>query len=86
MLVSPAVDTFRYPNAWDTDLRVARAFAFSTVNIRLIGDVFNVLNANTALLRNNSLGGVNNATPASFNTLSQNVTPRVLRLGLVVGF
>ena len=86
VLVSPAIDTFRYPNAWDTDLRVARNFAFSTVNLRLIGDVFNVLNANTALLRNNSLGGTNNTTPASFNTLSQNVTPRVLRLGLVVGF
>ena len=80
VLVSPQVDSFRYPNAWDTDVRVAREFAIQTVKIRLMGDLFNVFNANTALLRVNNIGASN------FNALSQNVTPRVLRLGLTVGF
>ena len=80
VLVSPEVDTFRYPNAWDTDVRVEREFAIQTVKIRLMGDLFNVFNANTALLRVNNIGASN------FNALSQNVTPRVLRLGLTVGF
>ena len=86
VLVTPEVDTFRYPNPWDTDLRVARQFTFQALKLRLMADVFNVFNGNAALLRNNSLGGTNNVTPASFNTLSQNVTPRIVRLGLVVGF
>src|SRR5262245_10537613 len=80
VLVSPEVDSFRYPNTWDTDLRVAREFAFQTLKVRLIADVFNVFNANTALLRVNNIGATN------FNALSQNVTPRIVRLGLVVGF
>ena len=80
MLVSPEVDSFRYPNTWDTDLRVAKEFRFQQVKVRLIGDVFNVFNANTALLRVNNLGATN------FNALSQNVTPRIVRLGLIVGF
>jgi hypothetical protein len=42
--------------------------------------VFNLLNANTALVR------VNNVTSTTFNVITQNMTPRVLRLGLVVGF
>jgi hypothetical protein len=86
VLVSPEVDTFRYPNAWDTDLRVARQFTFQALKVRVMADVFNVFNGNAALLRINSLGGTNNVTPPSFNTLSQNVTPRIVRLGLVVGF
>ena len=80
VLVTPAVDTFRYPNVWDTDLRLARTFRIQTVNLRLIGDVFNAFNANTALVRNN------NVQSTSFNVLATNLSPRVLRLGLVVGF
>src|SRR5262249_9263184 len=80
VLVSPRIDSFRYDNVWNTDIRIAREFAFPTVRIRVIGDVFNLTNANTALLRVNNIGASN------FNALSQNVTPRLLRLGLVVGF
>jgi hypothetical protein len=80
VLVSPAVDTFRYPNVWNTDVRLAREFALQTVKIKLMGDVFNLMNANTALLRVNNIGASN------FNALSQNITPRILRLGVTVGF
>ena len=80
VLVTPAIDTFRYPNLWDTDLRVAREFRFNQVKIRGILDAFNVFNANTAIVR------VNNITAANFNTLAQNLSPRIFRVGLVIGF
>jgi hypothetical protein len=80
VLVTPLIDTFRYDNVWDTDLRVARTFKLHTMSLRLIGDVFNLLNANTALVRNN------NVLSTSFNVLAQNLSPRIFRAGLVVGF
>ena len=43
-------------------------------------DAFNVFNANTALVRNNNI-----ASP-TFNALAQNLSPRIFRVGLVVGF
>ena len=80
VLVTPQIDTFRYPNLWNTDLRVARDFKASKVNFRLIGDLFNVFNANTALVR------VNNIAAPNFNLLAQNLSPRILRIGAVLGF
>jgi hypothetical protein len=80
VLVTPLIDTFRYDSVWDTDLRMAKTFKLRTVSVRLIGDLFNVLNANTALVRNN------NILSTSFNALAQNLSPRIFRAGLVVGF
>jgi hypothetical protein len=80
VLVSPEIDTFRFPNLWNTDVRAAKNFRFSQANLRLILDVFNVLNANTALVR------VNNVTSPNFNALAQNLSPRIARVGLVLGF
>jgi hypothetical protein len=80
VLVTPTMDFFRYESLWDTDLRVARAFKVQKVTIRAIGDLFNVFNANTILVRNNNLGST------SFNAISQNLSPRIFRAGLVVGF
>jgi hypothetical protein len=80
VLVTPQIDSFRYPNLWNTDLRLAREFRFNQVRVRPIMDVFNVFNANTALVRNNQLGVSN------FNLLVQNLSPRIFRFGLVVGF
>jgi hypothetical protein len=81
ILVTPALDTFRYPNLWDTDFRISRQFkAAETVTIRAILDVFNIFNENTALVRNNNI-----ASP-TFNTLAQNLSPRIARVGLVIGF
>jgi hypothetical protein len=80
VLLSPEIDTFRYPNLWNTDIRVARAFHASRVNLRLILDVFNIMNANTAQVR------VNNLTSSNFYQLAQNLSPRIARIGVVVGF
>ena len=80
VLVTPTMDYFRYDNLWDTDLRVARAFKFQRLNVRAIGDLFNLLNANMVLVRNNNLAST------SFNAISQNLSPRIFRVGLVLGF
>ncbi len=80
VLVSPEVDTFRLANLWTTDLRVARAFRLQHATLRLVGDLFNAFNANTELVRVNNIGASN------FNALSQNLSPRIFRVGVVVGF
>jgi hypothetical protein len=80
VLVTPAIDSFRYDNVWDTDVRLARAFKFQTLSVRAIGDVFNVANANTVLVRNN------NILSTTFNQIGQNLSPRIFRIGVEVGF
>jgi hypothetical protein len=80
VLVTPKIDSFRYDNVWDTDLRVGRTFRLQAVRLRVVGDLFNVFNANTTLLRND------NILSTSFNVLAQNLSPRIFRVGVIVGF
>jgi hypothetical protein len=80
VLVTPKIDSFRYDNVWDTDLRVARTFKRQTVSLRVMADLFNAFNANTALYRND------NILSTSFNALGQNMSPRILRAAVVIGF
>jgi hypothetical protein len=90
VLISPKIDTFRLDNVWNTDIRLARSFEVQTrrqpLNIRFVADVFNVFNANTELTRVNLMTNANGTANASFNTLVSNVSPRIFRVGLVVGF
>ena len=58
----------------------ARELQAPTFGERLIGDLFNIINANTVLIRNNNIP----ATP--FNQITHNLSPRIFRAGLVVGF
>jgi len=80
VLVTPQIDYFRYPDLWNTDLRAARTFKAGTVSLRGILDCFNVFNANTVLVRNNNIAST------SFNSIAQNLSPRIFRVGLVVTF
>ena len=52
VLVSPELDTFRLDNLWDLDLRLSKTFMFGARSFEVIGDLFNVMNANTELVRN----------------------------------
>jgi hypothetical protein len=80
VLTTAKVDAFRYDDVWDADIRIAKAFRVQHAQIRVMGDVFNLLNANTALVR------VNNVTSSTFNVITQNMTPRILRFGVILGF
>jgi hypothetical protein len=59
--------------------RAARSFKVNAVTIRGIVGAFNVFNANTVLGRNNHV------LSTSFNAIAQNLSPRIVRVGLVVG-
>ena len=80
VLVTPTIDYFRYDSVWDTDVRAARTFKLQGVSVRLVGDLFNLFNANTVLVRNN------NILSSSFNQIAQNLSPRIARFGVQVGF
>jgi len=79
--VTPRIDYVRYPNLWNTDFRASKEIKFrERFSFRAVMDVFNVFNANTALVRNNNLRS------PTFNTLAQNLSPRIARAGLIIGF
>jgi hypothetical protein len=80
VLVSPELDTFRLDNLWDLDIRASKTFRFNARSVEVIADLFNVFNANTELVRNRNAGST------AFQTLTQNLSPRILRFGLRVGF
>lgn len=80
VLVSPELDTFRLDNLWNLDLRGAKTFTLNRASIELIADLFNVMSANTELVRNRNIDAT------TFNTLQQNLSPRILRFGLRVVF
>jgi hypothetical protein len=83
ILVSPTIDYVRYDNVWDTDIRVARDFKFSSVTVRGMFDVFNLFNANTVLVRN---GNVTATGASGFNAIAQNLSPLIARIGVQIGF
>lgn len=80
VLVSPDIDSLRLKNLWDTDLRVSKTIKMARASVEAIADLFNLFNANTELVRNR------NAASASYDALSQNLSPRIVRFGLRVGF
>jgi hypothetical protein len=80
VLVSPELDSIRLDNLWDLDLRVARTFHFGGSSFEAIADVFNVFNANTELVRNR------NYDAATFQALSTNLSPRIVRFGVRLTF
>ena len=63
-----------------TDIRVSKTVKASHFNAQVIADVFNIFNSNTELVRGR------NAAAASFDQLAQNLSPRILRLGVRIGF
>jgi hypothetical protein len=90
VLVVPAIDTFRLENLWNTDLRFAKRWELNRANFQIIADLFNVFNANTALVRNRNAapaaGSTTGAPGPTFRTISQNLSPRIWRFGIRVGF
>jgi hypothetical protein len=80
ILVSPELDSIRLDNLWNVDLRAARTFRFGGSSVEAIADVFNVLNANTELVRNR------NFDSPTFQALSTNLSPRIIRFGVRLSF
>ena len=80
VLVTPAVDTFRYDDIWNTDIRVAKHVRTGRFSVELNADVFNLFNGNVELNRQR------NVVNPAFGQLTQNLSPRILRFGMRLGF
>ncbi|MDQ3070640.1 MAG: carboxypeptidase regulatory-like domain-containing protein [Acidobacteriota bacterium] len=70
----------RLPNVASLDFRVGKQFGFQRARINLDLDMFNVLNSATVLGRQYDL------RLAAFNSVREIMNPRVIRVGLRVGF
>jgi hypothetical protein len=90
VLIVPEIDTFRLENLWNTDLRFAKRWDLNRGYFTVIADLFNVFNANTALVRNRNAapaaGSTSGEPGPTFRTISQNLSPRIWRFGVKVGF
>jgi hypothetical protein len=80
VLISPALDEFRFDNTWNVDLRFAKRIATDHMNARVEFDLFNVFNNNVDLQRER------NAASPNYYRLNQILSPRILRVGMRVTF
>ena len=82
VLVTPQIDTFRYDNVWNTDLRVgADVQAPRREPAAHRRPVQRDEREHRAHPEQQHPGG-----PGRFNQIAQNLSPRIFRVGLVVGF
>lgn len=80
ILVTPEIDSIRFDNLWNLDLRWAKTARFGRGNMQFIADLFNVFNSNTEITRERNAGSTN------FRVLGSNLSPRIARFGLRVSF
>lgn len=80
VLLSPEVDSQRFKDLWNLDLRLAKNFKAGRTGWVLTADLFNAFNSNTELNRQRNLAS------SAFGNLTQNLSPRILRLGMRLSF
>src|SRR5262249_13166034 len=77
VMASGNIDDFRYPSLWDADFRLADRIKLSgRTQIELSADLFNAFNSNT------TLGQSRNVQSSAYNTINDNLAPRILRIGV----
>ena len=86
------VDTYRYPNVYQLDLRLQKAIRIGPVTVTPAVELFNVANANT-LLNSEPLAGEYDAVEGVFypnhdffDATIEVQSPRIVRLGIRVSF
>ena len=80
VLVTPDLDSVRYPDVHVVDLRAQKAFKLARLNATFDVDLFNAFNANTVLQQDRQ------ADSSSFRQAREIIAPRVLRFGLRLTF
>jgi hypothetical protein len=80
VLMTPRIDTIRLASLWNVDVRITRSIRVGSIRVHVLGDLFNVLNADTALAKDRNLRSLN------FDRVSMRVSPRILRLGLRLSY
>jgi hypothetical protein len=82
ILLNDDLDSNRFENLWNLDLRWSKSARFGRGNLQFIADFFNVLNSNTEITRERNAAVV----PATnFRALSSNLSPRIVRFGVRLG-
>lgn len=90
-LLIDEVDTYRYPNVYQLDLRLQKALRIGPVTVTPAVEIFNVANANT-LLNSDPLTGTYDADSGKFvkygffDATIEVQSPRIVRLGIQVSF
>jgi hypothetical protein len=80
VLLNDELDSVRFENLWNLDLRFAKSAQFGRTNVQLIADLFNVMNSNTEITRERNAGSPN------VRVLGSNLSPRIVRFGARFGF
>ena len=85
------VDTFRYDNVYELDLRLAKTFNIGPVAVTPSAELFNVANSGTVLQRGQRVGDYRASTGRfsqndTFNQIFEVQSPRIVRLGVNVNF
>lgn len=74
------VDTQRFTNLWDFDLRLAKNFTAGAARVTLSAEVFNVFNSATELKR------INDFSSSAYRRLDEILAPRIVRFGARISF
>jgi hypothetical protein len=90
-LATPEIDTKRYPNVWNVDLRLAKTIKFGAAGLTFSAEAFNVLNNDVVLSRSRQ---ANTATFVStiagaesgIGRIEEIIAPRIVRLGVNFSF
>ena len=91
VLTAP-IGTYRLPDVYELDLRVANTFKAGPVSLTPSLSVFNATNANTVLARRLQTGTYNSARDvpfrpdSRFNEISDFESPRIFQVGLQIAF
>jgi len=91
VLTSP-VGTYRLPNVYELDLRLANTFVIGPVSVTPSFNVFNATNANTVLSRRGVTGTYNSDRPvpfrpdSRFNQISDFESPRIFQAAIQIAF
>ncbi len=80
VLAEARVDTRRYPDVWNLDLRLAKNVRVGGAALVLSAEVFNVFNSGVELMRTRDAGS------GAFNRLDKILNPRIARFGLRLMF
>jgi hypothetical protein len=90
LILIDQVDTYRYPDVYQLDLRLSKTFNFSGVAVTPAAELFNVVNSGTILQRYQRTGTFKSSNGFNqsefFNQILEVQSPRILRLGLTVNF
>jgi hypothetical protein len=78
---TPEVESERYGNVWNFDMRLAKTFRFGRqAYFTAAAEWFNVANSGQVLIR------IRQANSAAYNRVDEVLNPSIFRLGATIGF